>query len=54
MRDCPQGYDDLYWQRTPTTIDSPVSLAALIGEITSFRVWTRNTFIPVFHSAEAR
>lgn len=54
MRDWPQGYDDLYWLGTRTTIDNPANLAALIGVTKSFRDWTRDTFIPAFRSEESK
>jgi uncharacterized protein YbjT (DUF2867 family) len=47
-RDWPQGFDDLHWLGTRTTKDSTTELAELIGKTTSFREWTRETFIPAF------
>ncbi|MEJ7935035.1 NmrA/HSCARG family protein [Sphingobium sp. AN558] len=47
-RDWPQGYDDTLWLSTRTTKDNCDDLAALIGKTTSFREWTKTTFVPFF------
>lgn len=47
-RDWPQGVDDTHWLSTRTTKDNTDDLTALIGQTTSFREWTRKTFIPFF------
>lgn len=48
-RDWPQGYDDTVWLSTRTTRDNTDDLTALIGGTTSFREWTKTTFVPFFN-----